>query len=77
MTSSRNQVTQGLRPRAPEPGRDRPSQISGTRDGRRSYRAPHLMVYGSLGELTRTASGTAADGGVDPFGFPQFSGLAG
>ena len=41
------------------------------------YMKPTIVVYGSLTEITKTASGSSEDGGTDPFGFPQFSGLEG
>lgn len=43
----------------------------------RPYRKPTIRDYGRLADITQTAEGTVEDGGIDPFGFPQLSGLAG
>lgn len=43
--------------------------------GRRPYRQPELVLYGSLVALTGTADGTAPDGGGGFFALSGFSGV--
>ncbi len=51
--------------------------VSKSENSKAPYARPILVEYGSLTKITKTAAGSSEDGGTDPFGFPQFSGLEG